>query len=156
IAAALPHQARTFYLNHLSPLDLFILGLGTFLFVIQVGLAWRARRWRGGGVDRGADAPPEKPGQGARGGPPPGRGGGGGGVVEARSEVWSTRSSGGGIGGGGGGWLVPVLTSLPVGGVLTGGGLMGGGGGREGGGAVGRVRAPPAGPPAPRPGEAGR
>jgi len=47
IAAALPVKARDFYLEHLSPLDWLILGLGAFLFVVQILLTWRALQWRG-------------------------------------------------------------------------------------------------------------
>src|SRR5436309_11651483 len=46
VAAAVPPMARDFYLKHLSSMDWLILGLGAFLFVMQVLLGWRAMRWR--------------------------------------------------------------------------------------------------------------
>ena len=55
IASSLPATARNFYLAHVTPLDLFILGLGSFLFVVQVLFAWRALQWRGTGFDEGPD-----------------------------------------------------------------------------------------------------
>jgi MotA/TolQ/ExbB proton channel family protein len=55
IASSLPATARNFYLAHVTPLDLFILGLGSFLFVVQVLFAWRALQWRGNGFDEGPD-----------------------------------------------------------------------------------------------------
>ena len=55
IAASLPAQARTFYLEHLTTLDWFILGLGAILFVVQILLAWRAMQWRGLSFDERPD-----------------------------------------------------------------------------------------------------
>jgi hypothetical protein len=55
IAAALPAQARDFYLKHLTTLDGFILGLGALLFVVQILLAWRAMQWRGTSFDERPD-----------------------------------------------------------------------------------------------------
>lgn len=55
IAVALPVHARTFYLEHLTPFDGLILALGGSLFVIQLGLALRALRWRGPGFDERPD-----------------------------------------------------------------------------------------------------
>jgi hypothetical protein len=55
IAVALPDQARRFYLDHLTPLDVLILALGCTLFVIQLVLAWRALRWRGPSFDERPD-----------------------------------------------------------------------------------------------------
>jgi hypothetical protein len=55
IAAALPAQARNFYLEHLTTLDWFILGLGAVLFVVQILLAWRAMQWRGASFDERPD-----------------------------------------------------------------------------------------------------
>ena len=46
VAAAIPPMARDFYLKHISSMDWLILGLGSFLFVLQVLLGWRAMRWR--------------------------------------------------------------------------------------------------------------
>ncbi len=55
IAAALPDDARSFYLNHLTALDGLILGLGTFLFLLQTILGLRAMRWRGTSFDERPD-----------------------------------------------------------------------------------------------------
>lgn len=55
IAVALPVTARNFYLSHMSPLDWLILGLGGFLFILQILLAWRALRWRGSSFDERPD-----------------------------------------------------------------------------------------------------
>ena len=55
IAAALPDDARTFYLNHLTALDGLILGLGAFLFLVQMILGLRAMRWRGTSFDERPD-----------------------------------------------------------------------------------------------------
>lgn len=56
IAATLPPRAQKFYWEHLTPLDLVILGLGGGLFFIQSFLAYRALRWVGTGFDERADA----------------------------------------------------------------------------------------------------
>jgi hypothetical protein len=55
IAVALPGQARAFYLSHLTYLDLFILGLGGILFLVQVLLAWRALQWQATDFDERPD-----------------------------------------------------------------------------------------------------
>ncbi|HZY85200.1 MAG TPA: MotA/TolQ/ExbB proton channel family protein [Gemmataceae bacterium] len=55
IAVSLPAQAREFYLTHLSPLDYLILGLGAFLFIVQILLSLRALQWRGTGFDERPD-----------------------------------------------------------------------------------------------------
>ena len=55
IGVALPAAAREFYVSHLTALDALILALGGTLFVVQLGLAWRALRWRGPGFDERAD-----------------------------------------------------------------------------------------------------
>jgi hypothetical protein len=55
IGAAMPAAARSFYLEHLTPLDGLILGLGAVLFVVQMVLAWRALQWRGVGFDERPD-----------------------------------------------------------------------------------------------------
>ena len=55
IAAALPSGARAFYLEHFTPLDGLIIGLGAFLFLLQMLLGWRAMRWRGASFDERPD-----------------------------------------------------------------------------------------------------
>jgi hypothetical protein len=55
IAAALPATARHFYLTKMTAMDGLILALGAPLFVVQMFLAWRAMRWRGGGFDERPD-----------------------------------------------------------------------------------------------------
>jgi hypothetical protein len=55
IAVSLPATASQFYLRHLSPLDYLILGLGAFLFLVQLLLALRALQWRGAGFDERPD-----------------------------------------------------------------------------------------------------
>jgi hypothetical protein len=57
IAVSLPEQARDFYLQRIrhNMLDWVILGLGSFLFVIQMALAWRALRWHGENFDERPD-----------------------------------------------------------------------------------------------------
>jgi hypothetical protein len=55
IVAALPPDARNFYVEHVTPLDALILGLGLVLFAVQVLLAWRALQWRGHSFDERPD-----------------------------------------------------------------------------------------------------
>jgi MotA/TolQ/ExbB proton channel family protein len=55
IAAALPAGARTFYLDHFTALDGLIIGLGAFLFLLQMVLGLRALRWRGTSFDERPD-----------------------------------------------------------------------------------------------------
>jgi hypothetical protein len=55
IAASLPPVARTFYLEHLSSIDVLILGLGICLFTVQILLTYRALHWRGSGFDERPD-----------------------------------------------------------------------------------------------------
>lgn len=55
IAATLPIRARNFYLEHLTPFDWVIIGLGGSLFLIQTLLAFRALQWRGRGFDERPD-----------------------------------------------------------------------------------------------------
>ena len=55
IAVSLPATASRFYLGHLSALDYLILGLGAFLFLVQLLLALRALQWRGTGFDERPD-----------------------------------------------------------------------------------------------------
>jgi hypothetical protein len=52
---ALPPKAWAFYADHLSSMDLVILGLGFFLFALQVLFSFRAMRWRGSGFDERLD-----------------------------------------------------------------------------------------------------
>jgi MotA/TolQ/ExbB proton channel family len=47
VAVAIPRDAMSFYLNHISTMDDLILGLGVILFVFQVILCWRALHWHG-------------------------------------------------------------------------------------------------------------
>lgn len=56
IVATLPEKARAFYLSHLTPLDLVILGLGGGLFLVQTMFAYRALRWVGEGFDERSDS----------------------------------------------------------------------------------------------------
>jgi hypothetical protein len=46
VAAALPKDARDFYLRHFTVLDGLIVGLGGFLFLVQMVLSFVAMRWR--------------------------------------------------------------------------------------------------------------
>ena len=57
IVAALPGQARDYYLVRLqsSPMDWLILGLGVLLFLLQMILTWRALQWRGTRFDERPD-----------------------------------------------------------------------------------------------------
>jgi hypothetical protein len=55
IAVSVPVDARNFYLERISNLDLLILGLGAILFVVQMLLTWRALQWRGSGFDERPD-----------------------------------------------------------------------------------------------------
>jgi hypothetical protein len=55
IAAALPPDARVFYLEHITALDCLILGLGAVLFVSQTIMGWLAMQWRGPGFNERAD-----------------------------------------------------------------------------------------------------
>ena len=55
IAAALPRQARNFYLERLTPLDFLILALGGTIFLAQMLLAWAALQWRGRNFDERPD-----------------------------------------------------------------------------------------------------
>ena len=55
IVVTLPPIARKFYVEHLTPFDFVILGLGGSLFVLQTWLAYRAQRWVGPSFDERAD-----------------------------------------------------------------------------------------------------
>jgi hypothetical protein len=47
IVVTLPPIAREFYREHVTPFDLVILILGSFLFLVQTCLAFAAMRWQG-------------------------------------------------------------------------------------------------------------
>lgn len=53
---ALPRPAWVFYAANISGMDAVILGLGGFLFSLQILLSWRALRWRGSGFDERVDS----------------------------------------------------------------------------------------------------
>jgi hypothetical protein len=55
IAAAIPPLAQRFYVEHISPMDWLILGLGSALFVVQIVLGWQAMRWEATGFDERLD-----------------------------------------------------------------------------------------------------
>jgi len=55
IAAALPSEARDFYIRHFTSLDGLIIGLGAFLFFFQIIFGWQALRWRGTSFDERPD-----------------------------------------------------------------------------------------------------
>src|SRR5438552_16384203 len=55
VASAIETNAREFYINHITWMDVVILGIGTPLFILQTWFAWRALRWRGTGFDERAD-----------------------------------------------------------------------------------------------------
>lgn len=55
VAAAIETNARDFYINHITWMDVVILGIGTPLFILQTWFSWRALRWRGTGFDERAD-----------------------------------------------------------------------------------------------------
>ena len=55
IAAALPNEARDFYIKHFTALDGLIIGLGAFLFFFQTIFGWQALRWRGTSFDERPD-----------------------------------------------------------------------------------------------------
>jgi hypothetical protein len=57
IAVATPKKALGFYLEHVrdSRIDWIILTLGGVLFILQLGLSWRALQWRGTAFDERYD-----------------------------------------------------------------------------------------------------
>src|ERR1700689_2226308 len=55
VAVAVPADAQSFYLKHLSSMDWLIITLGVVLFTTQTLLAWRALRWRGTNFDEKSD-----------------------------------------------------------------------------------------------------
>src|SRR5271154_691254 len=63
--SALPRPATAFYLDHISSMDVLILGLGSVLFVLQLLLSFRALRWRGTSFDERFDGPLSRLGQAA-------------------------------------------------------------------------------------------
>lgn len=56
IIAALPQSAREFYIDRLTRLDMLLLSFGSFLFLVQTALSWKAMRWQLNGFDEGADS----------------------------------------------------------------------------------------------------
>ena len=52
---AIPEKARDFYADHISSMDVVILALGAFLFVLQMLLSWQALHWRGTRFDERPD-----------------------------------------------------------------------------------------------------
>jgi len=55
VAVAIPRDAMSFYIGHVSTMDALILGLGSLLFVVQMLLCWRALKWQGSGFNEGPD-----------------------------------------------------------------------------------------------------
>jgi hypothetical protein len=55
VAFATPTQARQFYLDKMSSMDMLILALGGSIFVVQIALCWKALQWRGAGFDQRPD-----------------------------------------------------------------------------------------------------
>jgi hypothetical protein len=57
ILIALPEKARQYYFQRVqdSPMDWLILGLGAFLFLVQMVLTWWALQWRGTSFDQRPD-----------------------------------------------------------------------------------------------------
>ena len=57
VAFAVPEEAMRDYLNRVryNRIDWVILGLGTFLFLAQIILTWRALQWRGDDFDKRSD-----------------------------------------------------------------------------------------------------
>jgi hypothetical protein len=55
VVMAVPSQARDFYLAKMSSMDMLIVGLGGFIFVIQLLLCWRALQWKGAGFNERPD-----------------------------------------------------------------------------------------------------
>lgn len=55
VTVAIPRDALRFYLQHISTMDMLILGLGGILFFFQVLLCWRALKWQGSNFNEGVD-----------------------------------------------------------------------------------------------------
>jgi len=53
---AIPERAWQFYAEHLSPMDMVILGLGGSMFAMQLLLSWQALHWRGSRFDERVDS----------------------------------------------------------------------------------------------------
>lgn len=47
VAVVIPPEALKFFLKHIGPMDILILGAGICLFLTQMMLCWSALRWRG-------------------------------------------------------------------------------------------------------------
>ncbi len=55
VAACVQREAMEYFLQHIGPMEMLILGLGGLLFVLQMALCWQALRWRGSGFDERSD-----------------------------------------------------------------------------------------------------
>jgi len=55
VAVCVPPAALQFFWDHIGPMEYLILGLGSFLFFLQMIFCWRALRWRGTSFDEGSD-----------------------------------------------------------------------------------------------------
>jgi hypothetical protein len=55
VVLCVPRDALSFFQQHVTAMDVLILGLGLPLFVLQLFLSWRALRWQGTGFDERAD-----------------------------------------------------------------------------------------------------
>ncbi len=55
VAVAIPRDAMSFYLQHVSTMDGLILGLGSVLFAFQIVLCWYSLHWHGTSFDERPD-----------------------------------------------------------------------------------------------------
>ncbi len=55
VMLCVPRDAMVFFQEHLSPMDLLILGIGVPLFSVQLVFTWRALRWQGTRFDESGD-----------------------------------------------------------------------------------------------------
>lgn len=55
VAVAIPRDAMSFYLKHISTMDGLILSMGFTLFFFEIVLCWKSLHWRGGGFDERPD-----------------------------------------------------------------------------------------------------
>ena len=55
VLMCIPHQALSFFVEHVGLMEILIVGGGVSLFGMQMILAWRSLRWRGTGFDAGAE-----------------------------------------------------------------------------------------------------